>query len=201
MTKLVISAEGAYSDVEHDFIENEPPGLFPQDQRSIWGQVRATYAAYLQVLANLLTDWYGNLDPATVGNSDLPEWEYMLDLPSGNLLLTDGKRRAAIQARFQRGPFTRTRRKAVVESFISVTFGDPSLFTSAGLSLSPYITMYSGVTNVSSAYEIIEDIPNFAYTVYVLSSVGIDSVGLTRELGRITPAGISFTISQVSTLP
>jgi hypothetical protein len=202
MTNLTLAPEGTYSDIEQDFIENEPPGLFPGDQTSVWGQVRKTYADYLQVIADLLTIWYGNLDPATVNIDDIPEWEYMLDLPSGNTTLSEDQRRAAILARFERGPFTRSRRARVIESFIQVTFGTPTLFDTSGIPITTDgITLFAGVVDVSSSYEVFEDIPNFEYNVYVLTSVGADVVGMERELKRITPAGIFFSISQVSTLP
>jgi hypothetical protein len=201
MTNLTI-IEGSYTDVEREFIENEPPGLFPQDQSSVWGQVRSVYAAQLQTLADLLTKWYGNLDPRTVSDDDLSEWEYMLDLPSGNTALSPALRRAAIQSRFKRGPFTRTRRNEIIESFIIPTFGDATLLTGAGVPLTTSgVTLYSGVSSIAGTYLVVEDIPHFAYTVYVLSAVSVDTVGLTRELKRITPSGISFTISQVPRLP
>lgn len=202
MSKLTIPAEGTYGDIEHDFIENEPPGLFPGDQRSVWGQVRATYAAHLQVISDLLTTWYGNLSPYTVMPGDIPEWEYMLDLPPSNMALTDAARMANIQSRFKRGAFTRTRRRQIVETFIAATFGIALEFDSGGFALVPAgLPMFSGSTSLDNTYVIVEDIPHFTYKVYVLNTISVDTVGLTRELVRITPAGITFTLSSVSVLP
>jgi hypothetical protein len=202
VTKLTIIPEATYSDIEHDFIENEPPGLFPSDQTSVWGQSRKVFSDHLQGIADTLAKWYGNLDPRTVSDDDLPEWEYMLDLPAGNIALSPAQRKSAIVSRFTRGPFTRTRRKQIVESFIAPTFGAATLFSSAGIPLDATgVSMFSGSSSIAGTYLIIEDIPNFAYKVYVLTSLSVDVTGLTRELTRITPAGIAFTVLQVVKLP
>lgn len=160
MVHLAIAPEGAYTDIEHDFIENEPPGLFPSDQTSVWGQVRSVYAAYLQVIANLLDQYYDNLDPNTAGSEDLPEWEYLLNLPAGNSSLTDNIRRANILARFARGPFTRTRRRLIVESFITATFGDPIILSPSGVLLDPTgVPLFSGAGSLAGTYAIRENQP------------------------------------------
>jgi hypothetical protein len=192
--------QGAYTDIERDFIDNEPPGLFPTDQSSVWGQVRSVYGAYLQTLADMLTKWYGNLDPATVSDDDLPEWEEMLNLPAGNTTLTTTARRANIIARFQRGPFTRTRRRLLVESFITPTFGTAISFDPTGVPfVSAGIPFFSGTSSLTGTYNIVENIPAFSYQVRILNTITVDTIGMTRELTRITPAGIAFTILSTAT--
>ena len=200
MSDLIISPEGVYTDIEHDFIENEPPGLFPGGQDSTWGQIRATYAAELQAIADTLTKWYGNLDPATVSSDDIPEWEYMLHLPQSNMALSDAARRNNIVARYGVGPFTRTRRREIVESFITATFGAPIIFDPTGVPfVSAGIPFYSGSTSLIGTYNIVENIPAFSYQVRILNTIAVDTVGLTRELARITPAGIVFTVISTAT--
>lgn len=196
MARLTISPEGTYTDIERDFIENEPPGLLPGGQDSVWGQVRSTYAAYLQAIADTMTKWYGNLDPATVTTDDLPEWEYMLNLPQSNTALTDTARRNNVIARFGIGPFTHARREAIVQAFIAQTFGAAITFDPTGV---PFVSagtpFFSGVTNLYNTYYIIENIPGFSYEVRYLNTITLDSVGLLRELQRITPAGITLTLT------
>jgi hypothetical protein len=200
MSSLIISPEGVYTDIEHDFIENEPPGLFPGGQDSTWGQIRSVYAAYLQVLADMMTKWYGNLDPSTVTTDDLPEWEYMLNLPQSNTTLSDTARRNNVVARFEVGPFTRTRRAQIVESFITQTFGQAIMFKPEGIPfVSAGIPFYSGTTSLVGTYKIIENIPAFSYQVRIKNTITVDLAGLTRELARITPAGITFTVVSVAT--
>lgn len=196
MTSLDIPVEGTYSDIEHDLIENEPPGLFPTDQSSLWGQVRKLQADYLQVIADLMTTWYGNLDPNTVNIDDMPEWEYLVNVPVAPTGKTLDERRAFVLSRWQRGPFTRTRRYQIIESFLDALLsgGPVILFTPTGL---PFGTggMYfgTGITSLTGLYRIYENIPAFTYEVWIKSSVTPDA-GMLRELQRITPAGIVVSI-------
>jgi hypothetical protein len=200
MSELTISPEGVYTDIEHDFIENEPPGLLPGGQDSTWGQIRSVYAAYLQVLADMMTKWYGNLDPSTVSSDDIPEWEYMLNLPQSNTTLSDTARRNNVVARFEVGPFTRTRRRQIVEAFITQTFGQAIVFTPDGIPfVSAGIPFYADIGSLTGTYNIVENIPAFSYQVRILNTVTVDQAGLTRELARITPAGIIFTILSTAT--
>jgi len=200
MTSVTIPAEGTYGDIEHDLIENEPPGLFPSDQRSAWGQMRKVFANYLQVLADQLTAWYVNLDPSTVDINDIPEWEEMLAVPqsvTGSTLLV---RRNFVMSRRQRGAFTRTRRRLIVESFILATFGEAPSFTPDGLTLDAGgISLFSGETSLIGTYTIPESIETFSYSVRIKNTITVDDVGLARELGRITPSGISFNVVYVAT--
>jgi hypothetical protein len=81
MPELAIPDEGQYGDIERDFIDNEPPGLFPGDQNSYWGQARKVFADSLQVLADQLSAWYDNLDPRTVDENDIGYWEEEYGIP------------------------------------------------------------------------------------------------------------------------
>lgn len=200
-----IPVEGTYLDIELDLADNEPPGLLPTDQTSYWGQLRRVFADNLQVLADQMEQWYLNLDPRTVNADDMPEWEYLENIPTSPAGKTLDDRRAFVLSRNGRGAFTRTRRRVLVESFIAAVFGVPPLalvvggvpFTDDGFTLGGEFTL----ADLQALYEIVEDIPGFAYTVNILDTVGEDTDGLTRELYRITPAGITFTIEHVSMLP
>jgi hypothetical protein len=200
MVNLAIPPETAYTDIERDLIDNEPPGLFPGDQISVWGQVRKVFADYMQYnLADVLNEWYMNLDPRTVGIGDVPEWEYMLDTPENSALSVE-RRRSFLASRREQGAFTRSRRRRLVESFITATFGPATDFTPDGLPFDASgITLYSGITSLAGTYNIVENVPNFSYDVRILNTITIDTAGLTRELKRITPSGITFTITPTAT--
>lgn len=202
MPELAIPDEGTYGEIERDLIDNEPPGLFPGDQNSYWGQVRKVFADYLQVLADKTEQWYANLDPSTVDENDIHNWENMLGVPTNpGTGATLQQRRTFIQFRLGKGPFTRTRRQLIVEMFIAATFGEALSLTSNGLSLTAGgLSFSSGSTDFTGTYVIVEDIPNFSYQVRILDTIAPDMLGLTRELERITPAGIDFEVVLVPVL-
>jgi hypothetical protein len=193
---IAIPAEGTYSDIERDWIDNEPPGLFPGDQNGYYGQVRKVFADYLQVLADMLTTWYSNLDPATVNLDDMPEWENELGIPLNAANRSLPQRQAFAMSRLQRGSFTRTRRRLLVEAFITATFGVPISFTAGGVPFDGTgIPFFAEDIGLAGTYNIVENIPAFSYDVRILNTFDIDQAGLQRELERITPAGITFTIT------
>lgn len=198
----VVPPVAPFTDIERDFIDNEPPGLFPIDQTSYWGQIRKVQTDLLQDLADQMAQWYRNLDPNTVDESDISEWEFIEGLPVAPAGKSLEERRAAVISRRARGPLTRARRRAIVESFISSVVGPPLQLFPGGLALSAGgLQLFAEPGAVTTKYEIVEDIPNYTYTVSVLTSAGIDEAGLTRELTRATPAGIDFDVDLVSSLP
>lgn len=198
MAELPIPAETTYTDIERDFIDNEPPGLFPGDQNSYWGQVRKVFADYLQVLADALTTYYSNLDPRTVNADDITEWEQMLGIPVAAAGSSLQQRQSFATIRLERGPFTRARRIRVVEWFIRATMGASLALTPDGLPLDAAgLPLLDEMTSLVGDYAIVEDIPGFHYQVRIKDTILLDLAGLTRELTRITPAAITFDIVQV----
>ena len=200
-----IPAAGSYSDAELRWIESEPSALFPSDQDSFWGQQRKVFCDYMQTnLFDALVTYYQNMSPVTCDENDIANWEVMLNIPvDANKSLA--YRRAFVQIRRYRGAFTRTFRRQVVELFVTAASGIPILFfTVGGLMFSDDTPLLfgSGDFDPSTVYTIVEDIPGFSYDVSILSSVGVDSDGLYRELKRITPSPIddNFTVSIVSSL-
>jgi hypothetical protein len=197
---LAIPPEGAYGLVERDLIDNEPPGLFPASQDSYWGQVRKTFADGVQAIVDILTQFYYDLDPRTASEDALERWEQQYGLPVAPTNVSVQQRRANVMARVVKGPFTRTRRRLIVESFIIATFGPAIQFTPEGV---PFVAagtqFFSGEFDLTGLYAIVEDVPNFFYTVRIKNTVTEDTAGLTRELARITAAGIDFTIVHVAT--
>jgi hypothetical protein len=201
MTNLELSPETQITDIESHLIDAEPGGLFPIGQDSIFGQMRRVRADAIQVLADQLRQWYLNLDPATVDNIDMAMWEQLLGIPTSNVRAIEA-RRAFIVSRRIRGPFTRTRRRVIVEAFILATFGAAPRFSDDGIPLtSAGLPLYADITSLAGSYLIVENIPGFTYTVYIKNPITVDATGLTRELARITPEPITFTISNVNQLP
>jgi hypothetical protein len=197
-----IPPEGHYGDVELELLHNEPPGLFPENQDSYWGQVRKVFADYLQGVVDQFADWYLNLDPRTVDLDDIDEWETMISVPTDKTALSLTQRRAILVARFSYGPFTRSARKAIVESFLVATFGPATVFSVGGIPITaPGITLYSGAFSLTGLYTITEDIQNFTYTVTIDPSVAVDLAAMSRELRRITPAHINFSVVSGSVVP
>jgi hypothetical protein len=146
MVQLIIPPQGDVSDIERDFIDNEPPGLFNQGQDSLWGQVRKVFADYLQVVADQLGTWYYNLDPNTVDETDVASWEETYGIPIDNAK-DIASRRALLGIRFEKGAFTRDRRDRIVQWFIDSGSNSNAIpiqltpggvpFDGGGLALSP----------------------------------------------------------------
>lgn len=197
---LTIPAPVDFTDVEETWADLEPPGIFTPDQDSWHGQRRKVVTDILQGIVDDFSAWYYNINPNTVDANDLANWEVMLGVPASASNKTVDQRRAFVVSRWKRGPFTRARRAAVVESFIQATFGTPIQFTSSGVPFdSGGMTFADEAVPLSGAYNIVENIPAFSYDVRILNTISVDTVGLERELTRITPAGITFTITLTAT--
>jgi hypothetical protein len=84
-------------------------------------------------------------------------------------------------------------RRAIVESYITATFGDPIMLLPAGV---PMIVagqpLYNEPGDVKQLYLIIEYITTFQYEVRIQSGLAIDQVGLERDLRFFTPAGLNI---------
>lgn len=183
------------TNIELDLMENEPGGLFPIGQDSYWGQLRLIFAQQLQGLADQLHQWYLNMNPATVDEIDMPMWEQLEQIPASADSKSVEQRRAFVISRSKRGAFTRTRRREVVEAFIAATLGLAPEFSPDGLPLTvDGLPFFADISSVIGTYAIVEDIPGFAYTVYILDTIDPDLIGLARELERITTAPITFSI-------
>jgi hypothetical protein len=185
--------EGTFTDAEIDFIENSPPGLFAENQNSNIGLFRKLFTDDIQQLANQMDTLYQERFVAT-STQFLDEWEEEVGVPQKPTGLDIATRQAIVLTRLRVGPFTRQARRDIVENYIGATFGTPVVFSPTGIPMSAAgVPLYSGSTSVTGAYNIVEDIPNFTYTVRILNTI-TPAAGLQRELARITPAGITFSI-------
>lgn len=190
-----LPTEEEYSEVELAFIE-EQPDRFPINQNSNWGYLRKIFCDQLQLIVDdQETIWRNRfLDTA---DEYLEMWEEMLGLPI-NPPETAVQRIALVKGRLYKGPFTRTQRHEIVHGFIEATMGSAPQLTQEGLELTVdgIVLMADPVVDILDHHVIIENIENFSYTVGVDRALGIDLLGLTRELLRYTPSGISFTVTE-----
>jgi hypothetical protein len=186
--------EGTYTDAELAFIELSPPGLWPENQDSNFGQTRKVLMDIVQSCIDEI-DHLGEEMFVSTASEYLSLWEDIVRVPIAPVGKTDAQRRAIIKPRLQYGPFTRSRVRSIVEGFIMPTFGDALSFTPSGLSLSAGgLSMLSGVSSLVGAYRVYEDVRAYAYAVWIKSSITPDIPSLLKELQRVTPAGIAVTI-------
>lgn len=194
-----LPAEVPLLDVERQFMANSPPGLWPENQDSNFGQFRRVICEELQISADQLTTIYNEIFPDS-SDSYLAAWEEQLDLPLNPVGKSLEQRRAIVLSRLRYGVFTRDLRATVIEDMLKPTFGDPLRLTPDGLALDVAGLPLSGETlSVAQLYRVYEDIRNFVYKVRISSSNAIDTATLARSLARLTPGGVSFSIE--NTLP
>lgn len=193
--------EVAFTDAEYAFMEEEPPGLFPQNQDSNFGWIaRKVFTDVIQSMIDLQIHLYNERFPET-SYEYLDEWEKMMGLPTSPSGVSLRQRRSDVLVRLDRGPFTNKKRRDIVEKYIFATFGAPILLLPEGVPLVAAGTPIYGEqsTNITDLYRIAQDVPGYYYVVEILSSI-TPAAGMERELRRITPAGIDFSIAFVASL-
>jgi Concanavalin A-like lectin/glucanases superfamily len=190
--------EGAFTDAELDFMESEPPSIFPENQNSNFGLiVRKVFTDRVQELIGQQDTLYNERFVET-SSLFLDEWEIQESLPSAPSGLDVGTRQNVVLSRIRKGPFTRTMRRNIVENYLRATFGTSVAFSPSGVALSAAgVPLYGDGATVQQLYEIVEDVPNFLYHIYIDNSTTPAS-GMARELTRVTPAGISYDINFVA---
>jgi len=155
-----LPAEVAPSDAEFDFMEQEPGGLFPQNQDSNFGFIiRKIWCDRTQNIADEQALMYNEKFPETsVQFLDVHEQQY--GLPVAPTTLTIDQRRSAVLNRIRVGPFTNARRSAIVESYITATFGTSVQLLPPGVPIvSGGILLYGEPGDVSTLYAIRENQP------------------------------------------
>lgn len=188
-----IPPEEPLSDAEANFLDESPPGFFPENQDSNVGLLRKLFSDKTQEAADQLTTIYSELFVESAVTF-LEDWEYELGLPVAPAGLQTLDRRTRLLGRVRKGPFTRTRRAKIVEEYIQATFGATLTFGPSGLTIGAGLTLHDESGDVASLYDITENISGFSYTVTIDTSITVDLAGLTRELDRITPAHINYSI-------
>lgn len=196
-----LPAEAPLLQVERNFIANSPPGLWPDNQDSNFGQIRRVLCEQLQECADMLTTLYNQIFPDSADRY-LELWEDMLQLPINPVGKSVTQRRAIVLSRMRYGAFTRDLRASVIEDMLTPTFGDPLRFSGDGFALDAGGLPLAGETLVvTQLYRVYEDIRNWKYQVRIDSTNAIDVPTLVRSLLRLTPAGMTFqvenTLSQI----
>lgn len=184
---------GVLSDLERLFIAESPRFLWPVNQETNFGAFRKSITDPPQLALDELNELFLEMFVATASGY-LTRWEDQVGLPrQPNADI--GLRRATILERTGKTPFTRTRRRRIVERYLQPTLGESISLTPSGVALVPDgVPFFSGeLSDVSILYFIVEDIENFSYIVYLATSVAVDMVALTRELLFFTPAGIAVS--------
>jgi Concanavalin A-like lectin/glucanases superfamily len=190
--------EGAFTDAELDFMESEPPSIFPENQNSNFGLIiRKLFTDRVQELISQQDTLYNERFVET-STQFLDEWEIQESLPAAPSGLDVGTRQSIALSRIRKGPFTRTMRRNIVENYLQATFGTSVAFSPSGVALpAAGLQLFGDGASVAQLYEIVEDVPNFLYHIYIDNSTTPAS-GMARELNRVTPAGISYDINFVA---
>jgi hypothetical protein len=189
----VLPPEEPPTQAEKHFIELQPP-IFPPNQDSNFGLKRKNFTDQLQLLIEQQALMWAErfVQRSTMF---LDEWEFTAGIPENPTGVSVAERRLRVQARITSGPFTDQRRIVIVEPYVLATFGISPEFTPAGLDLFGGIPLYADASgDPKQFYRIYEDVRNFAYTLYIRSDMTPDIPTMTRDLERITPAGITVTI-------
>lgn len=184
------------SEAEFNFMEDSPPEFFPDNPESNFGLKRRLWTTQMQEIIDQLNLTYLERFP-TSSAQFIDEWEITVGLPVGTDTSEAGiaARRNRVVSRLRKTAFTDEAIKQIVEGFIAVTFGAPLMLTVPGVEIpAGGLSLYGEGGDITATYRVYHDIENFSYTVFIRSDITPDIVGLTRELQRITPAGISFTI-------
>jgi hypothetical protein len=192
MPQPILPTEIQFTDAEFNFLDESPRGFFPENQDSNWGYRRKVYSDVIWELYQQIEFIYGEMFPTTTQEL-MDEWERLVGLPQNPTNKTLGQRRQMVLNRLRGGPFTRTQRRAIVESYITETFGDPILLLPPGV---PMLVggqpLYNEAGDISQLYMIVETIEQFKYEVRIKTGMAIDTIGLERDLKWYTPAGLEI---------
>jgi uncharacterized protein YmfQ (DUF2313 family) len=193
-----LPVEVPFTDAEQAFLEESPPGLYPDNQNSNLGfLIRKVWCDGVQDVADQMTTLYAERFIPT-SFLFLEDWEIDLGILVDPASLTISQRRANCLAHLRTGAFTREMRNGIIEEYINATFGDPMMFSVAGIPfVSGGIPFHSDPGDISSLYAVVEDLTNFTYQVRIKNTITPDEAGMRRALDRVTPAGISYTIVYV----
>jgi hypothetical protein len=215
--------EVRFTDIELNFMDESPPGLFPENQDSNFGFViRKLFTDRVQQLVDQQNTMYSERFIDTT-SAFMDMWEKELGLPI-NPAKTVDRRRGLLKIHAQKGPFTRERRDEIIEYFITelTPAGEPLRLTEDGLVLDAGglalfnedpgvaatwdtgVILDSGGVDLSAGgvllgnalWYVSEWTSQFRYEIFISNALTVDTVGLTRELEWLTPAPVTFSITR-----
>lgn len=187
--------------VELNFIEDLPPGLFVENPNSNMGVLRRTFTDQMQEVVDQLALLYAERFVATA-TATLDQWEEEVGLPIEPSGKTTAQRRASILGRLKTGPFTRARRAAIIDASITATFGQTIALIAAGVPFDAGgLGLFSDITSTVGLYTITENVSNFSFNIDFATGTTVDEVSIRRDMDAILPAGINYTITYNGTPP
>lgn len=196
-----LPVEAPFTETELNFMEESPPGLFPENQNSNFGYIiRKLFSDQMHKAAQQIETLYTERF-ASGADIYLPTWELDYGLPVAPTGKTVADRRSIVMGREITGPFTRNRVKAILYAYLGATlFGTPITLTPDGVPLTAGGVPLSGeaAASLETLFRVYENIQNFSYEVWIKNTTTPDVTAITRELARITPAGIQFTLDNTS---
>lgn len=199
-TQPTLPAEGQYTEMERLFIDEQPRRILPTNQNSNFGAVRKVITDPLQECFETLRELALEMFIETASGY-ISLWERDLGLPPNTATLTLDQRKARILNRIRKQPFTKARRKEVIDNYIISIQGNSVQLTPAGVPLTADgVPLYSDPIPAGvDPYTITENVENFSYNVTFNESLDINVQDVARDLASITPAGINFTIGSGGT--
>ena len=170
----ILPIEIDFTDPELNFLDESPRGFFPENQDSNWGWKRKVYSDVMWEIYAQFHLLYSEMFPST-SQEFLDEWERMVGLPTNPPNKSVGQRQQSVLNRLRGGPFTRTQRRLIVESYITATFGDALQLLPPGI---PMIVagqkLYNEPGDVTQLYMILETVEQFKYEVRIKTGMAID---------------------------
>jgi hypothetical protein len=214
----IVELVESLSDAEKMFIQESPPGLWPENQDSNFGMLRKVITGFIQDEADLVNELFVELFIETA-HGYLARWEKEYGLPVSPPVYDEMFRRLLLLFRARKQPFTRTARAQIIETvirgahtfslelvydgipftvegllFIDEDGGLPDFIYGTQIPPEGLVLDGSGIT-MEASYYVTENIPAYSYHVGIRNDFAPDIDLMTRELAHITPAGISFDVA------
>jgi uncharacterized protein YmfQ (DUF2313 family) len=193
--------EKPFTDLEEMFVQESPPGLWPENQNSNFGVLRKTLTDLLQDSVDELDQLFNEMF-ANTAVQYLSRWESEYGIPVAPSKLSYQRQTFVLQ-RLRKGAFTRANRNRIIEDYIRMlqSGGTPITLTSPGVEMvAGGVPVYAEgvVGSAPTLYTIVETPTNFSYQVRIKNTVTIDIDYLNRELQHFTPSGITWTVVSVA---
>lgn len=154
-----LPAEELFTDAEFAYIEESPPGLFPENQNSNFGLKRKIFSDRIQELIEQQNTIYNEMFVKTASQF-LDEWEREYGLPVAPTNFTIAQRRSAVLNRILKGPFTDPRRRRIIENYIGSTFGTVIQLTPDGVPMAVAgVPLFSEAAPLSTLYSVRDNGP------------------------------------------
>lgn len=189
-----VEIDDALSDMESLFLAESPPGMWPENSDSNFGAFRRAICTPLADAVVDLNSLYQQLFISTV-SAYMNRWEREMGLPEAPENLTLAQRRTRILSRIRKTPWTTGRIEALVEDFITATFGEVPSFGTEGISLAGGIPLHATPGDVSDLYTITYSPETFTVSIEIDDSIDIDVDGFSREMDWMTPAGMAWELT------